>query len=213
MPTARQFTTETLLPGLFVMAGLLSVTPASAEAPLVEFERDAHLAQVIANLELLGVPHLQTGVALSQPSPITEEAVWTRYPTEAEIAAERLRPTEQTIIALEGEASFYHRGGCLGCFPKGIADDGKPIFTTATGELLRDDALTIAIGAHLKHLVGYHAKITNLATGQEVTARINDTGSFYLPYYGSRVADLTIATKQALGIYGSTGQVRVEILL
>ena len=213
VPTARQFTTETLLPGLVVMAGILSFTPARAQAPLVSFERDTHLAQIIAELDLLGTPHLQTGVAISHPSPLTEEAIWTRYPSETEIAAERLTPNEHTVLALEGEASYYHRGGCLGCVPKGIAADGQPIFTTATGELLRDDALTLAIGAHLKHLVGYRARVTNLATGQSVEARINDTGGFYRAKYGHRVADLTIATKRAIGLRGSTGQVRVEILL
>jgi len=60
-------------------------------------------------------------------------------------------------------------------------------------------------------LVGYTAKVTNLATGQSVNARITDTGGFYHARYGRRVADLTIATKQAIGMKGGVGQVRVEV--
>lgn len=111
-------------------------------------------------------------------------------------------PTAGLPVVLEGEASYYSRAGCLGC---GVSR------TMANGQPLDDTALTMAIGADKKHLVGYTAKVTNLATGQSVNARITDTGGFYHARYGHRVADLTIATKQAIGMKGGVGQVRVEV--
>lgn len=111
-------------------------------------------------------------------------------------------PTTDLPVVLEGEASYYSRAGCLGC---------SVSRTMANGQPLDDTALTMAIGADKKHLVGYTAKVTNLATGQSVNARITDTGGFYHARYGRRVADLTIATKQAIGMKGGVGQVRVEV--
>lgn len=105
-------------------------------------------------------------------------------------------------VVLEGIASYYSRAGCLGC---------NPLFVMANGQVLDDSALTMAIGAHLKHLVGYQARVTNLANGQSVVVRITDTGGFYQDKYGNRVADLTIGTKQAIGMKGGLGRVKVEV--
>lgn len=118
------------------------------------------------------------------------------------IQAPRALPTNGEPIVLEGEASFYSRAGCLGCNPLRIMANGQP---------LNDNALTMAIGADLKHLVGYSAKVTNINSGQSVDVLITDTGGFYQAKYGNRVADLTIATKQAIGMSGGLGQVRVEV--
>lgn len=114
----------------------------------------------------------------------------------------KVYPKADQPLVLEGEASFYSRAGCLGC---------SPSLTMANGQTLDDDALTMAIGADKKHLVGYTAVVTSLATGQSVEVRITDTGGFYADKYGNRVADLTIATKQAIGMVGGVGQVRVEV--
>ncbi len=111
-------------------------------------------------------------------------------------------PTRSNPVVLEGQASYYSRAGCLGCSPN---------LTMANGQPLNDEALTMAIGADRKHLVGYRAKVTNLATGLSVDVRITDTGGFYQAKYNNRVADLTVATKTAIGMYGSVGQVRVEV--
>ncbi len=105
-------------------------------------------------------------------------------------------------VVLEGTASYYSRAGCLGC---------NPLFVMANGQVLNDSALTIAIGAHLRHLVGYRARVTNLTNGKSVVVRITDTGGFYQNKYGNRVADLTIGTKQAIGMNGGLGTVRVEV--
>jgi rare lipoprotein A (peptidoglycan hydrolase) len=116
--------------------------------------------------------------------------------------ATRVLPQSGTPVVLQGEASYYSRAGCLGCNPLRIMANGQP---------LNDNALTMAIGADRKHLVGYRAKVTNVNSGQSVDVLITDTGGFYQGKYGNRVADLTIATKQAIGISGGLGQVKVEV--
>jgi rare lipoprotein A (peptidoglycan hydrolase) len=147
-------------------------------------------------------------VLIAATSPITQPADWVVAPPPPAPAPAPVTPVSRPIptlenpIVLEGEASYYSRAGCLGC---------SPSLTMANGQPLDDNALTMAIGADKKHLVGYNAKVTSLATGKSVVVRITDTGGFYQARYGHRVADLTIATKEAIGMRGGVGQVRVEI--
>ena len=136
---------------------------------------------------------------IATSSPITYMSVAIKTPVKR-VRAPR-GPLAEPVV-LEGIASYYSRAGCLGC---------NPLFVMANGQVLDDSALTMAIGAHLKHLVGYQAKVTNLANGQSVVVRITDTGGFYQEKYGNRVADLTIGTKQAIGMKGGLGKVKVEV--
>ncbi len=149
------------------------------------------------------------GAVIAQSTPITKSAPLA--PVSIRLAnttsninpvAPFAAPTNGSILVLEGEASFYSRAGCLGCDPRMIMANGQP---------LNDNALTMAIGADRKHLVGRNATVTSLATGKSVTVLITDTGGFYQAKYGHRVADLTIATKQAIGMAGGVGQVRVSV--
>lgn len=133
-----------------------------------------------------------------KPVPAPAVAVAAPAPTTTSVAATPI----STSLVLEGEASYYSRAGCLGCHPAMIMANGQP---------LNDQALTMAIGADKKHLVGRQARVTSLATGKSVLVRITDTGGFYKAKYGHRVADLTIATKTAIGMAGGVGQVRVEV--
>lgn len=110
--------------------------------------------------------------------------------------------SKNPILVLEGEASFYSWDGCLGC---------NPLRIMANGKVLNDNALTMAIGANRKHLVGRQARVTNLASGKSTVVLITDTGGFYQTRYNSRVADLTIGTKQAIGMDGGLAWVRVEV--
>ncbi len=176
------------------------------------------LAQVDSTLNAFNLPSQDSyslptqGSAMqsmwANPSPITEKGEWDEKkvaaatPVVSTPKAERIYPKLDEPVVMEGEASYYSRAGCLGCDPNVIMANGQP---------LDDNALTMAIGADKKHLVGYKAKVTSLATGKSVVVRITDTGGFYQAKYGHRVADLTIATKEAIGIRGGVGQVRVEV--
>lgn len=178
-------------------------------------DRDPYLASAIDGLP--NYSYAQSGFAVANASHITESrsqpsrivtintidktistAATAKNPLQLPIAAEKNR----SILTMEGEASYYSRAGCLGCSPN---------LTMANGQPLNDNALTMAIGADKKHLVGRQARITNLATGESVVVTITDTGGFYQAKYGHRIADLTIASKQAIGMNGGVGQVRVEV--
>jgi rare lipoprotein A (peptidoglycan hydrolase) len=172
-----------------------SILPEASLPPVPTTQRDPYLAQAINGLP--SYSSQQAGLAVALTSLRTVAGNWPKP-----LLASPSIPTNGTILMLEGEASYYSRAGCLGCDPAMIMANGQP---------LNDNALTMAIGAHLKHLVGYQAKVTSLATGKSVTARITDTGGFYQAKYGHRVADLTIATKNAIGMAGGVGQVRVEV--
>lgn len=183
------------------LAMLLSITllPGTALA----FERQLLIKMVPLPIDLPQDSYLKTSAVASPTSPLTTKS--TQKDTTTKVSAPAKKITRQpltTPLVLEGEASYYSRAGCLGCNPGRIMANGQP---------LNDAALTIAIGADKKHLVGRKAMVTNLNTGQSVEVRITDTGGFYQAKYGHRVADLTIGTKQAIGINGGTGQVRVEV--
>lgn len=159
------------------------------------------------------------GIALASPPVKTELGDWHKIafngkratyllPLSEDVPPEPPKPVNIAqpgtgiILTLEGEASYYSRAGCLGC---------SPTMTMANGQPLDDNALTMAIGANRKHLVGHKARVTNLATGQSVIVRITDTGGFYQAKYNNRVADLTVASKQAIGMKGGVGRVKVEV--
>lgn len=112
------------------------------------------------------------------------------------------KPSGEPLLSLTGEASYYSEAGCLGC---------DPALRMANGQRLDDTRATVAIPAHLVRYVGRTARITNIGNGKVVSVPITDTGGFYQPKYGYRVADLSVATKKALGIPGGLGQIKIEI--
>lgn len=149
-------------------------------------------------------PSYMSTMAVAAKSPVTTEGAWkTEAPVRTRTNTAIARQLTTGPVVLEGIASYYSKAGCLGC---------NPLFVMANGQVLDDNALTMAIGADRKHLVGYNARVTNLANGKSVIVRITDTGGFYKDKYGNRVADLTIGTKEAIGMRGGLGKVRVEVL-
>ena len=88
---------------------------------------------------------------------------------------------------LEGEASWYSVDGCLGCNPSRIM---------ANGQRLDDNAYTIACN---DYLLGTKVLVKNTENDLFVEAVVTDTGGF--GKYG-RVADLSKATKEAIGCGG-----------
>lgn len=175
-------------------AQLPNASAAALVAKVYLADRDSDL--VIANDTLPTNSYTASAAVANVPSVKTEHGLRV-------VAKPPIRLASANVaVVLEGEASYYSRAGCLGCDPQMIMANGQP---------LNDGALTMAIGAHLKHLVGHQATVTSLATGLSVKVLITDTGGFYQAKYGHRVADLTIATKQAIGINGGVGQVRVVV--
>lgn len=190
-----------------ITAAMLLPTPllaAQSGLPEVTIE-PAPPVQAMSNLP--SYSYQQAGAVAAAASPITVLGHWPAPQGEARLNGRPLPkpaliPAGDAILVLEGEASYYSRAGCLGCGQAMIMANGQP---------LNDHALTMAIGADKKHLVGRVAKVTSLATGQAATVLITDTGGFYRAKYGRRIADLTIAAKNAIGMAGGVGQVRVEV--
>ncbi len=182
----------------------LAVSPAPSLTLPVQLKRGDIISDIFINAPLSGT-HQHLAVR-TIASPITERGHWPQKSSATAVtqipATPKVMPEAGNPVVMQGEASYYSREGCLGCNPLRIMANGQP---------LNDNALTMAIGADKKHLVGRQARVTSVATGKSVTVIITDTGGFYQAKYGHRVADLTIATKQAIGMNGGVGQVRVEV--
>lgn len=96
-------------------------------------------------------------------------------------------PTPTTAPKSEyvGKASIYSRAGCLGCSENLLMANGQP---------LDDNALTVAFN---DAPLGTQIKITNTHNGNEVTARVTDTGGF--KRHG-RIVDVTPAVAHTLAL-------------
>lgn len=206
----NKYTILALLTALIALFMLLSGDALAAEVTLQT--PSPVISQFTSPLLQLPNPTLPlysftgAGSAISTASPLTipgTRVVVAAKPLPRLPIAEPVAPAPGTpVLVMEGQASFYSRAGCLGCNAGRIMANGQP---------LNDNALTMAIGANKKHLVGRTARVTSLATGKTALVRITDTGGFYAAKYGNRVADLTIGTKQAIGMAGGVGHVRVEV--
>lgn len=183
---------------------IIALTALVLPTQAMAFELPATISPFITPAQSTETSHSYlSGTVVANASPVTEV---TATPITTRRTAGSLRvagPYSGTQVVMEGIASYYSKAGCLGC---------NPLFVMANGQVLDDNALTMAIGADKKHLVGYNARVTNLVNGKSVVVRITDTGGFYKDKYGNRVADLTIGTKEAIGMKGGLGKVRVEVL-
>lgn len=108
--------------------------------------------------------------------------------TESAKQQEIIEEVVEEITELSGEASYYSENGCLGC---------SPTLTMANGERLDDSKLTMALVPEMfAKYKNMNLKVINQANNQEVIVKVTDSGGF-AKY--NRVADLSLATKQALG--------------
>lgn len=94
-------------------------------------------------------------------------------------------PTPKPKSDFVGKASIYSRDGCLGCSENMIMANGQP---------LDDNALTVAFN---DAPLGTTIKIKNTHNGNEVTARVTDTGGF--KRHG-RIVDVTPAVAHTLAL-------------
>jgi rare lipoprotein A len=99
------------------------------------------------------------------------------------------KPAPDTKTASQGVASFYTEGT-----------------TTANGEKFDTNDLT---AAHPTLPFGTRLRVTNVASGQSVTVRVNDRG----PYVQGRVVDVSHSAADALGMVGKgVANVRLEVV-
>ena len=94
-----------------------------------------------------------------------------------------------TQVASHGIASFYTEGT-----------------KTASGEKFNTHELT---AAHPTLPFGTRLRVTNVASGQSVTVRVNDRG----PYVRGRVVDVSYAAAESLGMVGGgVAKVKLDIV-
>lgn len=125
-----------------------------------------------------------------------EEASPSAQPAQAQQVLQIVEPVMAADRVLKGEASYYSTTGCMGC-------DINLIM--ANGQKLDDNALTLALPPEYVNkykLLNDMVRIVNLKSGQTVIAKVTDTGGFYQLTGGKRIADLSVATKDALGCNG-----------
>lgn len=99
-------------------------------------------------------------------------------------------------LLIQGKASYYSKAGCLGCHPQQIM---------ANGEKFDENKMTLAIGRQYingkmtrKPLIPLNTLVKVCGTEKCVTAKITDTGGFYTPRFGFRIADLSLGLAKAL---------------
>jgi rare lipoprotein A len=94
-----------------------------------------------------------------------------------------------TQVASHGMASFYTEGT-----------------KTASGEKFNTNELT---AAHPTLPFGTRLRVTNVASGQSVTVRVNDRG----PYVRGRVVDVSHAAAETLGMVGGgVAKVKLDVV-
>ena len=99
------------------------------------------------------------------------------------------RDAGDTKAASQGVASFYTEGT-----------------ETASGEKFDTNDLT---AAHPTLPFGTRLRVTNVASGQSVTVRVNDRG----PYVQGRVVDVSHSAADALGMVGKgLANVKLEVV-
>ena len=95
----------------------------------------------------------------------------------------------KTQVASHGMASFYTEGT-----------------KTASGEKFNTNELT---AAHPTLPFGTRLRVTNVASGQSVTVRVNDRG----PYVRGRVVDVSHAAAETLGMVGGgVAKVKLDVV-
>lgn len=127
-----------------------------------------------------------------EPRFISPEGSASAVVKEQATVAGEVQAKEPEVVngTIQGTASFYSENGCLGC---------NAGLIMANGEKLNDKNYTIALTPELVKqykLLNDMVKVVNIKTKATVIAKVTDTGGF-AKY--NRIADLSLATRDALG--------------
>jgi rare lipoprotein A len=126
----------------------------------------------------------------ASPEPVRKASVANRAVAakkHAPLAAQK--PAAETKEGSHGLASFYSQGS-----------------RTANGENFNPGELT---AAHRTLPFGTQLRVTNVATGQSVTVRVNDRG----PFVPGRVVDVSHSAAETLGIVGQgVAKVKLDVV-
>jgi len=166
--------------------GVLAVAPAFGLAARLPASVEAPPAVETRRRPPQPAKVAETSPAVRPPAPSSPKT-----PAKARVAPRSAsRETSAQRHVFVGLASWY-----------GPGFHGK---RTASGEPFRREALTLA---HRRLPFGSRVRVTNMATGKSVIARVNDRG----PFHAGRVADLGEGTARKVGLRG-VARVRLEVL-
>ena len=102
------------------------------------------------------------------------------------VSCPKASPAPRRNDFMKGYVSYYSDAGCLDCRADRL---------TASGEKFDENLLTLA---HNQIKLGTRVRITNLDNGKTVIAKVNDRGGFNRLGTHGRIADLSLATCQAI---------------
>jgi len=153
---------------LFAVALISATLPACAQSPVVTDKHASVATSGQASLEPTRKAALLTRRHAAVITKMHSPFVTTKHAAE-------------TKAASYGLASFYGR------------DSYRHGSKTASGEKFNPRDLT---AAHRTLPFGTRVRVTNLATGQSVTVRVNDRG----PFIAGRIVDVSYSAAETLGI-------------
>ena len=134
-----------------------------------------------------------TLAACAQSSVVTDKSSFHVASRSTAPAPTRTAPREPSVVVKRdpalGLASYYSEGSL-----------------TANGERFDAHAMT---AAHPTLPFGTRLRVTNVATGQSVTVRVNDRG----PFVRGRVVDVSYSAAESLGLVGrGVAKVKLDVV-
>jgi rare lipoprotein A len=173
------------------------------EAPLIPAARAGKFIRLLA--VALGAASL---AACAQSSVVTQKSEL-RASRQASLDYDRTTPSVTTRrVAVRKHTPFASRrnAGDVKTASHGVASFYTEGTKTASGE--KFDTLEMT-AAHPTLPFGTKLRVTNVASGQSVTVRVNDRG----PYVRGRVVDVSYSAADALGMVGKgVAKVKLDVV-
>jgi rare lipoprotein A len=174
------------------------------EAPLIPAERAGKFIRLLA--VALGAASL---AACAQSSVVTQKSEL-RASRQASLDQDRTTSSmmKRRVAAVRKHTPFASRrdAGGVKTASHGVASFYTEGTKTASGEKFNTLEMT---AAHPTLPFGTKLRVTNVASGQSVTVRVNDRG----PYVRGRVVDVSYSAADALGMVGKgVAKVKLDVV-
>jgi peptidoglycan lytic transglycosylase len=174
------------------------------DAPLITAARAGRFIRLLA--AALGAASL---AACAQSSVVTQKSEL-RAVRQASVDQDRAAPSmmKRRVVAARKHARFASRKDTGGAktASHGVASFYTEGTKTASGEKFNTLDMT---AAHPTLPFGTKLRVTNVASGQSVTVRVNDRG----PYVRGRVVDVSYSAADALGMVGKgVAKVKLDVV-
>jgi rare lipoprotein A len=167
----------------------------------------ASAAGVVKGIRLFAIALAAASLAACAQSPITKNAERAVAKRQASLEHRTIFATNRRVEDTERRAPSSPRNAAsTETASHGLASFYSTGRQTASGEAFDRYALT---AAHRTLPFGTRLRVTNVATGQSVTVRVNDRG----PFIPGRVVDVSHSAAEALGMVGDgVAKVKVDVV-